>query len=133
MASRENLPDERLSALVPSPTIGVFDHDVRSDVVYCSPEVHQNFGFPPELVVAVEMFSEHAHPDDRPARDAAVARAHDPSGDGRYSLQYRIIRRDGVMRWVHTRSQTFFKDTPDGRVAARVIGAITDVTDARAA
>ena len=82
---------------------------------------------------SIVILSEQAHPDDRAARDAAVARAHDPSGDGRYNLQYRVIRPDGVTRWVHTRSQTFFTDTPSGRVPARVIGAITDVTDARAA
>jgi len=133
MASRQNPSDERLSALVPSPTMGLFDHDTRSDVVYCSPEIHQIFGFPVDLVVTIAMFSEQAHPGDRAARDVAVARAHDPSGDGRYNFQYRIIRRDGVTRWVHTRSQTFFTDTPGGRVPARVIGAITDVTDARAA
>jgi PAS domain S-box-containing protein len=125
--------DERLSAVVPSPTMGVFDHDMRSDVVYCSPEVHEIFGFPSDLVVTVDMFSAHAHPDDRAARDAAVALAHDPAGDGRYNFQYRIIRRDGVMRWVHTRSQTFFTGQRGARKPVRVIGAITDVTDARAA
>jgi len=113
--------------------MGVFDHDTRSDVVYCSPEVHQIFGWPPELEVTVDLFSTQAHPDDRAARDAAVARAHDPSGDGRYNFQYRVVRADGVIRWVHTRSQTFFKGSRAARKAARVIGAITDVTEARAA
>ena len=95
--------------------MGVFDHDTRSDVVYCSPEVHQIFGWPPELEVTVDLFGARAHPDDRAARDAAVARAHDPSGDGRYNFQYRIVRADGVIRWVHTRSQTFFKGSRAAR------------------
>src|SRR5262245_26032712 len=118
---------ERLSALVPSPTMGIFDHDTRSEVVYCSPEVHQIFGWPPDQVVTVGMLSAHAHPDDRAARDDAIACAHDPSGDGRYNFQYRIVRNDGVMRWVHTRSQTFFEGSGTARKAARIIGAITDV------
>ena len=113
--------------------MGVFDHDTRSDVVYCSPEVHQIFGWPPELEVTVDLFSARAHPDDRAARDAAVAGAHDPSGDGRYNFQYRIVRADGAVRWVHTRSQTFFTGSRAARKAARVIGAITDVTEAREA
>ena len=62
-----------------------------------------------------------------------MARAHDPSGDGRYNLQYRIVRADGALRWVHTRSQTFFEGTGDARKPGRVIGAITDVTEARGA
>jgi two-component system cell cycle sensor histidine kinase/response regulator CckA len=140
LAARSNAPrpnepdvDERLSTIVPSPTMGVFDHDTRSNVVYCSPEVHQIYGWPPDLEVRLEMFSEHAHPDDRAPRDAAVARAHDPRGDGRYNHQYRIVRGDGGVRWVHTRSQSFFKGSGAARKAVRVIGAITDVTDARAA
>src|SRR5262245_17353288 len=149
MASRQNLSspsharqdaqpdhhevDERLSALVPPPTMGVFDHDTRSEVVYCSPEVRQIFGWPPDLVVTAGMFSALAHPDDRAARDDAVARAHDPSGDGLYNFQYRIVRSDGVVRWVRSRSQTFFTGSGATRKPVRVIGAITDVTDVRAA
>jgi two-component system, cell cycle sensor histidine kinase and response regulator CckA len=150
MASRQNLPsraqrrvdaqqrvepavDERRSARAPSPTMGVFDHDMRSDVVYCSPEVHEIYGWPSDVVARLEMFGQHAHPDDRAERDEAVARAHDPKGDGRYNHQYRIIRTDGAVRWVHTRSQTFFKGTGAARKAVRVTGAITDVTAARAA
>jgi two-component system, cell cycle sensor histidine kinase and response regulator CckA len=135
-APRGIVLDDAERSLVPtpsSPTMGVFDHDMRSDVVYCSPEVYEIYGWPSDLVVTLDMFSTHAHPDDRVARDAEVARAHDPSGDGRYNYQYRIIRADGAIRWVHTRSQTFFKTTRGARKGVRVIGAITDITDARAA
>ena len=124
---------EPQSAFISSPTMGVFDHDMKSDVVYCSPEVHQIFGWPLDLEVRLEMLSGRAHPDDRAMRDAAIALAHDPSGDGRYSCQYRIVRADGAVRWVHTRSQTFFKGARGARKAARTIGAITDITEARAA
>ena len=79
------------------------------------------------------MFDEYTHPDDRSQRTAAVARAHDPDGDGRYSFEYRIVRTDGEARWVNTRSQTFFEGTGQARAAVRVIGAITDITEARAA
>ena len=126
-------PPWRLGQTLRSPAMGVFDHDMRSNVVYCSPEVHQIYGWPPDLVARLDMFGEHAHPDDRQERDAAVARAHDPAGDGRYNYQYRIVRTDGTVRWVHTRSQTFFKGSGAARKAVRVIGAITDITDARAA
>ena len=113
--------------------MGVFDHDLRSDVVYCSPEVHQIFGWPADVEVTIDMFSALAHPDDRAGRDDAVTRAHDPAGDGRYNFLYRLVRTDGELRWVHTRSQTFFKGARGVRKAVRVIGAITDVTDAHAA
>ena len=118
---------------LPTSSMGVFDHDLRTNAVYCSPEVHELYGWPEGLVATVEMFDDYTHPDDRARRTAAVARAHDRDGDGRYSCEYRIIRAGGEVRWVNTRAQTFFEGSGAGRAAVRVIGAITDVTEARAA
>ncbi len=49
------------------------------------------------------------HPDDLERVRAAVARAYDPSGDGVYDVEYRVIGADGVERWVATRAQTRFE------------------------
>ena len=124
---------DRSSQVLPTSNMGVFDHDVPTNVVYCSPEVHALYGWPEGLVVTLDMFDQYAHPDDRAQRTAAVARAHDRDGDGRYSFEYRIVRTDGQIRWVNTRSQTFFEGAGAARTAVRVIGAITDVTEVRAA
>ena len=53
--------------------MGVFDHDLRTNAVYCSPEVHELYGWPEGLVATVEMFDDYTHPDDRAQRTAAVA------------------------------------------------------------
>jgi PAS domain S-box-containing protein len=125
--------EERSSQVLPTSNMGVFDHDIPNNHVYCSPEVHAIYGWPEGLVATLEMFDDHTHPDDRRHRHAVVARAHDPAHDGRYSLEYRIVRADGAVRWVNTRAQTFFEGHGASRLAIRVIGAITDVTEARAA
>ncbi|HWN87225.1 MAG TPA: PAS domain S-box protein [Vicinamibacterales bacterium] len=124
---------DRSSQVLPTSSMGVFDHDVRTNAVYCSPEVHAIYGWPAGLVATLERFDQHTHPDDRAQRTDAVARAHDYEGDGRYSLAYRIIRSDGEIRWVNARAQTFFEGSGPARSPVRVIGAITDVTDTRAA
>jgi PAS domain S-box-containing protein len=125
--------EQRSSQVLPTSNMGVFDHDIPNNHVYCSPEVHAIYGWPEGLVATLEMFDDHTHPDDRRHRNSVVARAHDPAHDGRYSLEYRIVRADGAIRWVNTRAQTFFEENSASRVAVRVIGAITDVTEARAA
>ena len=126
-------PSASPAQVLPTSNMGVFDHDVRSNAIYCSPEVHGIYGWPEGLVATPEMFDGHTHPDDREQRTDAVARAHDRDGDGRYSLEYRIVRADGAIRWVNTLAQTFFEGHGTGRSVVRVIGAITDVTDMRAA
>jgi PAS domain S-box-containing protein len=124
---------ERPSQVLPTSNMGLFDHDLHGDVVYCSPELHAIYGWPSGVTATLEMFDQHTHPDDREPRAAAMARAHAPDGDGRYSIEYRIVRSDGGVRWVNTRAQTFFDGDGASRRAVRVIGAITDVTDVRAA
>ena len=42
--------------------------------------------------------------------------------------QHRIIRRDGAVRWLEVRSQTFFEDDGEQRRPARTIGAMVDIT-----
>ena len=71
------------------------------------------------------------YPDDRAPIAAAVRRAHDPSGDGIFDIENRIIRPDGQVRWLITRSRTFFSANGRGRRPVRTIGAVLDVTDRR--
>lgn len=64
----------------------------------------------------------------------AVRHAHDPFGDGLFDIENRHLRRsDGAVRWLTTRSQTFFEGEGEGRRPVRTIGALVDVTDRRQA
>lgn len=65
------------------------------------------------------------HPDDRPD----VMRAHRKLGSGAADLQYRIVRPDGAVRWVHARGYPI--KNADG-VVYRVAGTIEDITERRA-
>jgi PAS domain S-box-containing protein len=105
--------------------IGFLDHDHRTDEIFWSPGMRRHFGWGPNEPVTLGEIIAQVVPEDRPAIAAAVARAHDPTGDGRYDVVHRVRRRnDGELRWLATRSQTFFED---GR-PVRTIGAVTDVT-----
>ncbi len=79
------------SQVLPTSSMGVFDHDVRTNAVYCSPEVHEIYGWPagsgrdPRDV-------RRAHPSRRP-RAAHGRRGPRPRPRRRRPLQLRVPHR----------------------------------------
>jgi PAS domain S-box-containing protein len=69
------------------------------------------------------------HPEDRERISAAIHRAHDPAGDGVFDVEQRIIRPDGEVRCLVTRSQTFFEGEGKARHPVRTVGAVHDATE----
>ncbi|HTL93249.1 MAG TPA: PAS domain S-box protein [Steroidobacteraceae bacterium] len=121
--------EERLQQVALVYNIGLFEHDYVTDEVYWSPELRKYWGIAPEEPVNLDSFRSDIHPDDQGLVAQNMTRAHDPQGDGRYSVQHRVIRRDnGAIRWVDTRSQTFFEGTGSQRHPLRTVGAMVDVT-----
>ena len=65
------------------------------------------------------------HPDDRALTQAAVDKALDPSGDGRYCAEFRVIsREDGIERWIAATGQTYCADSRP----VRLVGTVQDIT-----
>ena len=54
------------------------------------------------------------HPDDAPSIEALVAAALDPTGSGFMSVDHRIVRPDGSVRWVAARKQVEFSPYSTG-------------------
>ena len=95
---------------------------------WLSDEVETITGYPCSDFIdnSVRTFASIIHPDDRDYVERSVAEAVDARRP--YNLEYRILRRDGEVRWVLERGQA--QDAGDGR---RLHGAIFDVTVRRAA
>jgi PAS domain S-box-containing protein len=121
--------EERLRQVVRLSHIGIFDHDHRTDTIYWSPEQRSNYGWGADEPVSLAGFLDRLYPDDRERIGVAVRRAHDPAGNGRFDVQHRIIRRDGQLRWLDTRSQTFFEGEGGARHPVRTVGAVLDITE----
>lgn len=124
--------DERLQQVVRVSLIGIFDHDHITDTIYWSPQQRAHYGFSPEEEVTLQAFLACVHPDDRDRIQEAVRHAHDPSGDGMFDIEHRITRRDGAVRWISTRSQTFFEDHGGAPRPVRTVGATRDITESKA-
>jgi PAS domain S-box-containing protein len=121
--------DERLRQAVRTSRIGIYDHDHLADAIYWSPELRAIYGWGADEAVGLPAFASQVHPDDRESFGAAVRRAHDPAGDGRFEFEYRFVRRDGGVRWLTTRAHTEFAGDGAERRPLRTIGAAMDITE----
>ena len=125
--------EERLRQAVRVSHIGIFDHDHRSNHIYMSPELRAIQGWGPDELVTLDMYIERVHADDREKIHEAVRRAHDPTGDGLFDVEHRLVLPDGSVRWTSTRSQTFFEGEGAARRPVRTVGAVRDITEQKQA
>ena len=137
LALRAN--EERFRQAVGASKIGIFDHDHLTDAIYFSPEQREILGWDEPVSgkdvhakLGARTFMDLIHPDDRDRLVAEVDRTHQ-SASGIFDVEYRVVRRDGSLRWITTRSQTFFEGEGEARRPVRTVGASRDVTDEKTA
>ncbi|MFO0615957.1 MAG: ATP-binding protein [Polyangiaceae bacterium] len=109
--------------------LGIFEHDHLTNAIWISPEMRAIYGWSDDKPATLHALLECAHPDDGERVGAAVARAHDPSGDGFCDVEGRLFRPNGEVRWVRTRSRTSFEGDGAARRPSRTIGSIVDLTE----
>src|SRR5262249_44985927 len=113
--------------------LGIFEHDQITDAIYWSPEIWSICMWDPDERPTLAEYVTRIHPDDRDRIVAEIRRAHDPTGNGSYDVEHRIIAGDGTTRWIRVRSRTFFDGTGASRRAVRTVGALLDVTEQKQA
>jgi PAS domain S-box-containing protein len=91
------------------------------------------YGWTPDEPVTIAKIVDATLVEDHERYAAAIARAHDPAGEGVFDIEYRIRRRDGGLRWLQARSQTLFAGDGAERRAVRTVGGVIDVTERREA
>ena len=127
--------ETRFEEAVRAAQFGIFEHnhieDPRAEHVYWSPRMREIFGVTDEEPASAATLLSRVHPDDIPALHRAVARAHDPEGDGYYDVEHRYLHPRMGLRWLLTRSSTHFGEVGGKRVPVRTVGAILDVTARR--
>jgi len=118
--------EERLRMAVDSTSLGTWDFNAITGELNWSDQCKKIYGLAPDREVNYEMFSDHIFPADRQRAEEAILRAQDPAGDGRYNIEYRILKFDDrEVRWIRVRGKVFFKD----ETADRFIGTVVDITD----
>jgi signal transduction histidine kinase len=112
--------------------LGVFDHDHRNNTIVWTPEFRKMCDLGDTEKPSLESYLNFIPRAEREAITKAVQRAHDPTGDGSYLSEHTLVTREGALRWVTVKSQTFFEGKGQKRVPVRTIGAMLDMTESKA-
>jgi PAS domain S-box-containing protein len=116
--------EERLRLAQLKTGVGIWDWNVRTGKVTWTRELEAIFGLEPESVTSYADFRERVHRDDIDAveaqRDAAVRR-HET-----FSLEFRIIRPDGQVRWISASGGAIYDEATGEPV--RILGNNIDIT-----
>lgn len=93
-----------------------------NEVLYVNAAARELWGRPPqELLRDPDTWTQALHPDDRPGIAERVAARPAESID----MEYRIVRPDGSIRWIHDRA---FPVSDDGLGVSVVVGIAEDIT-----
>ena len=115
---------EVIAATIP---VGVFRTEFDRGVVYVNDQLLEIIGMSRADVVG-DGWTKAVHPDDREL--VAARQEESRSGSGAMQVEFRVLRGDGIVRWLAVRVSPFFDDagTPVG-----LVGAVGDITDRVAA
>ncbi|MGE5517815.1 MAG: diguanylate cyclase domain-containing protein [Bacteroidota bacterium] len=116
---------ERLRTSQTFSGVGTWDWRVQTDTLHWSDEVYAMFGFRPgEVNPSYSLFCAMVHPDD--AQRVREGEAASTAGRGQHDQEYRVIWRDGTVRWLRETGDILLDVA--GR-PARMIGTVRDITE----
>ena len=109
--------------------LGSWEWWIAEDRVWWSEGLYRMFGLTRETFEATyDAYLGHLHPDDRDLVDRTVRHAFEERRP--YSVDHRLVRPDGAVRWVHSSGDVDLDD--DGEVR-RLHGIAVDITDRKRA
>ena len=97
--------------------------DVSGDDLWMTERGRSLFGFEPDARLDFAATSDRVHPEDRAAREDAIAQALRTRGE--YEVEYRVPQPDGTARWIHGRGRGV---GPDDGTGPKLFGVSMDVT-----
>ncbi|EYF05953.1 ATP-binding protein [Chondromyces apiculatus] len=120
------LSQDRLRLAVESTGIGIWEIELSTGNLRWNEQCNAMFGLPPNIDADLDVFIHRVHPGDRERVIAALQDALDPSGPGRYEIEYRTLGfGEGQERWISARGHVLFEDG----MAVRYLGTLLDITE----
>ena len=115
---------ERNQAIIDQSNSIVFEWDIRSDTMYCSPKWEEHFGYAPvsKNYGAQMGIATHFHPDDLPVVREAIRQAKENLSP--FSFDVRISNKNAKYLWTHVSGTVQLDDHGELK---RIIGVLQDV------
>ena len=98
--------DEQMRLAVQTGKLGVWEVDLRTNQMRCSPTCKINFGRAPDASFTYEELWASIHPDDLERVQKTVRESVDRRVE--YDLEYRIVWPDGSLHWILARGRPSF-------------------------
>ena len=118
--------EERLRLAKQAASLGIFDCDCENKIIYWDAQMRRLWGEESNESVTYDEFLPMIHPEDRAARKAAYNHAIDPTGNGEFSAEFRVIHpRSGIEHWISTIGRVHF----EAGHARRLVGVAQDITE----
>ena len=124
---------QRYSLATAAGGVSVWDYNLETGQVYSDPVLPIIVGLPPDTVLSRDAWYDWVHPEDvsivlEYEKQLVSAGGSDPRDltKGVASVEYRLLHRDGGVRWVQLRGAVM--ERKDG-VAHRIIGTVTEITE----
>jgi signal transduction histidine kinase len=129
LASRFGVANDRLHLAMKVGTSVAWETDVRTRRAVCFGDLQTILGIPSDRhVMSVEELISYMHPDDRSQVLEALADAR--RHHRLFAREFRIVRPDGIVRWLEARGKFYF--SKDGS-PERMIGVSLDTTERKRA
>jgi PAS domain S-box-containing protein len=125
---RARQSEERLALALHAAGMAIWEMDAETGAMWWSDEAGRLLAVPAGLRdkhARLAHVLQYIHPDDRPGFQAAVAQAVARPGEA-HRVQSRVVRPDGVVRWLEARGQAW---VDDGGQLRGLRGSLVDVTD----
>jgi PAS domain S-box-containing protein len=109
---------------------GSWAWNVRTGDTYWSEEMFRILGYDPEKTNHTPRFLERVHTEDRPQIEEKVKALLDGVGNIHAELDYRVVRADGTIRYLHSVARPTMNESGE---VAEIIGTTMDVTERKQA
>ena len=121
--------ETRLRLAIESTGAGTHARDLLTDEADWCPRLREIYGLSPDEPASSTTWLSLIHPDDRARALSAMSAALDPAGTGHWRATFRIVRRDGGLRWIEGHGQVAFEVHGGRRRPVRLAGLSFDVTE----
>ena len=125
--------EERLQLACQAGRVGMWLSDLRRRRLFWDEQTSDLLGIPrlkdlDQVPDSRQLLSTLVFGEDRERVAQAARRALDPTGDGRYDVEHRIVLPDGTTRWVSVHGQASFESDQGKTIATLITGTVVDVT-----
>jgi PAS domain S-box-containing protein len=120
--------EERVTLAAEAAHLGVWELNTATGEFWASDKARELFEFEADVPIDRALLGSRVHPEDRDAREAAIDHAIETQGD--YELEYRLLLKDGSIRWISGRGHCTAEEA--GK-PSQLIGISMDVTERKEA